>query len=289
MEQEIVLSEAVFKTPSYYCNDLAALRSKITNLINKGKYTNLIRLFFCENTSFFQEYEIQLEGERPNSSLNIVYDALAGKELRHLPLFEAMSVCADFASLYGKGEVIDRSSFVAKAFNLDITRFILPFFILLVEYGMAFFPRVKPKISIENGIIRIIFSTVKPFFTTYKIDESDVFKLLIDELGFAEKSSVMSIFETQLKYTFFENCLLVSYQFDKPKNYDRTARILNYIYAKQIVSANDVANYFNISKRTANYLLTDLVNKNILIRVGVQNSSLTRYKVNEKEYINFIN
>ena len=288
MEEVIKLNDAVFEVPSRYCDNLLTIKNKLQKLMNSSKYNDLINLFFGVDNSFFTRFKIQISGDKPSSEFNFVYNALNEKEFQGMPLFVTMSQCAEFADLYNNDFSIDRSNFAAKAFSLNIGDFVLPFFILLVEYGYPYFPKVPTRLTIENGIIRIIFSLLKPFITPYSMDQSRVFKFLIDELKLADTKEVIDILRDKLSYKVIDNCLLVSYQFFKSKNFERTSRIMKFIYAKQKVNSTEVAEYFGISKRTANYILTDLVKQNLIIREGTQNSSLTRYRVNEKEYFNII-
>ena len=275
--------QSVFNSNRYY-KRIQEKGIPIDKLKNDDYFSDYISLFFDRQSFFYNKgYALYLEGSEPPSRFDFVYSALNKKIFQYEPLLSVMDQCADFFELYDV-DVQDRTSFVSKYYSIKAEDYIVPLFIILVELGNSF-SYVNPQLFIYEGQIVLRFEKDSTkLFSILGLKTSKIYAFLVNNLLLEEKEKVDRILEFDFTYEQDERFMTIRKRLYQVKHFDKESRIIDYIKAKKIVSAQELAIYFGLSKRMINYYISDLINKGIVIREGNTNSSLAKYKINSGKY-----
>lgn len=251
---------------------------------NDSRLSGAYRLLFEKRfNNFFSGDSLYLEGTDPLVSFDYVYYALNKKTFNSEPWYMVMDQCADFFELYD-ANIQDRSSFIATTKIIKAEVYIVPLFIVFLNYRNMY-SKLTPVLLVHNGQIIFRFEQeINEPISTFSIKKSIFYDLLVNKLKLEDKKVVDFILENELIFEPRETVLTIRKQLYPLRHSSKKERIINYIKAKHVVSAQELAVYFNLSKRMINYYIAELIDEGIVIREGEINSSTAKYRINADNY-----
>ena len=252
---------------------------------NSRQYSDLYNLLFeSRNLNYLEGDTLYLEGTNPLVSFDYVYHAINKKTFRFEPWYIIMDQCTDFFELYN-ADVQDRSTFVAENRSINATDYVIPLFIIFLSCRNVF-SKLTPSLFIHDGQIVFRFECdLTNIPNVFSIKKSPMYDLLINIFQLENKLLVNHILDDELRFEKHNTILTIRKQLYSVRFFDKKERIIKYIKAKKIVSAQELADYFKVSKRMINYYISDLIDEGIIVRIGFTNSSNARYKINSESYL----
>ena len=260
-------------------------RVNLDELKYNGRFTELYSLFF-DQRSFYNFYpgdNLYLEGTNPLTSSDFVYYALNKTTFRNEPWYIIIDQVSDFFELYNV-KIQDRHAFVATSKTIKVEDYVIPLFLVFFCFRNTF-SKIMPSLYIHDGTIVFRFEAIaSSALSMFSITQSDVYDFLINTLKLEDKQLVNHILLDELNISFNQSIIMIKKQLYPVKANSKKERIIKYIKAKKIVTAQELADYFNVSKRMINYYIADLIDEEIIIRIGEVNASNTKYRINIDKY-----
>lgn len=267
-----------------YSNRMKNSRVNIDQVKNDSRYSDVYSLFFKERRfNYFAGDSLYLEGTTPPVSFDFVYRALNRKTFQAEPWYMIMDQCSDFFELYD-ASIQDRSSFVATNKIIKAEDYVIPLFIIFLN-ARNIYSKISPMLFVHDGqiVLRFEYNSAVAI-SSYSFEKSQLYDFLINVLKLEDKKTVNHILENELEIKKEESILLIKKKLYSVRHYGKKERIIDYIKSKRIISAQELADYFNLSKRMINYYIADLIKDGIVIREGESNSSFARYRINPDNY-----
>lgn len=267
-----------------YSERIARSKANLSELKNSPSFSAIYSLLFEKRDfNFFNGDSLYLEGSDPLVSFGFVYNILNKKTFASEPWYVVMDQCADFFDLY-KGTIQNRLEFVATNKLINASNYIIPLFIIFFECRNIF-SIFTPALLIIDGQIVFRFECDKTKINNLLlINNSITYQFLVNKLNLEDKEVVDFILQNELEIERRDTIITIRKRLYTVKHFDKKTKILDYIKAKQIVSAQELAEYFKLTKRMINYYIAELINEGKVIRVGEVNSSNAKYRINPENY-----
>lgn len=267
-----------------YSEKIAKAGVNLSEIKNNPQLSDAYFLLF-ENKQFSYFYgdSLYLEGSSPLVPFDYLYRVLNKKVFSTEPWYIVMDQCSDFFELYD-ANIQNRLSFAARNVSVQAEDYIIPLFIIFLNIRNVY-SKIRPSLFIYEG--HIVFRFERDYLKTadlYLIKHSNIYKLIVDILKLENKAKIDYIIENDLTIEIDGTIVTIHKELYSVRHPDKKSRIIDYIKAKKEVTAKELANYFNLSKRMINYYLAELIEEEIVLRIGDTNSSNARYKINKDKY-----
>lgn len=267
-----------------YSERIGSSSLNIEQLENDCNFSDIFSLFFdSRNFNFFNGDSLYLEGTRPLTAFDFVYTAINKKKFVNEPWLIVMDQCSDFFELYD-AKIQNRFNFVAPGRTIKAEDYIIPLFIIFFSIRNIY-SKATPSLFIRDGqiVFRFEYDPSKIFLDS-KFYKTKIYDFLINILKLEDNDVVDSIIENELKIEKQGTFILIRKRLFEVKHFSKRDKIINFIKAKKVVTALEIAEYFDMSKRMAEYYMLDLINDGIVIRDGKTNASNTKYRLNTESY-----
>lgn len=268
-----------------YSEKIATANVDLIKIKSDSRFSEAYNLLFGKRiNNFFNGDSLYLEGTDPLVSFDFVYHILNKKTFDTEPWYMVMDQCADFFELYDVN-IRDRSSFVALSKIVKAEDYVVPLFIVFLN-NRNIFSKLTPALFVHNGqiIFRFELKNNEPI-SEFLIKKSIFYDLLVNKFKLEDEKVVDFILEKELSFETTGTIMTIRKQLYPVKYSSKKERIINYIKAKRVASAQELAIYFNLSKRMINYYIAELINEGIVIREGETNSSTAKYRINTNKYL----
>ena len=270
-----MIDKTVFYSNNRYLSNDDIL-SVVEDLENDKTYSNLVDMFFDNvNSSFPRTGILRISGSKPSLGHNYLYDSLNGAIIQNVPYMVAMAYCADFLELYD-GNLQDRSHFVSINQLISVSDYTVALFIILLTYRSSF-SLFTPELSFIDGTLSLKFEFSVNAPEIRNITENIIYDFLFNKLKIQDAKLTEALFN-ELVIHKDGKIITVSKTFYSRKRNDKKLRILGYIELMGEASALEIADYFSISKRTANYILKELEESSQIEKTGKPNDSHLKYR-----------
>ena len=274
------IDDALFNSQNRFLKN-NRIEKRIKDASFANEYCDLISLFFGKNvTTLFNGQKLRIRGDKPPIAFDFVFNALNGTTFSNMPFIVVLDQCADFLDSYN-ALVQDRSNFVSRYNFVDNTNYLIDLFAYLLDFRNQFSPLI-PQLIVQDGEIILAFESYAANLVNSNIENTKAYKFL-KELFLNDNSNrhLANEFNIESK----GKVIIIKKRIYQVKHNTREKNIISYIRAKGEASAQEIADYFDITKRTVNYIIRELINRKIVERIGSPNEPNVKYRVIDNYFL----
>ncbi len=273
-----------------------ALLNKINEFYTKEYSMNFNEAYasctyLFDKTSRFNNINISVDGEIPSELRRLEYRSLSTNILFFECAFEVLERALRFLNLYNK-TIEDRSNFFTKDIHLNYDKQFMPALIAFICLYKGYLFVSNNHLSYFDGIITLSFSSNEaPFISKYNIFEvvsNTIEYRLFKYIGLINQNDCINLFNSdsfavarEVTGSFIE----FIYISDKSNIKNLESKIIYYLMVNGSLRRKELAELCNVSDRTINYSLSNLLIKNKIETVN----STSKHSPNLKYVLRKIN